>query len=476
MNKRSLIVVLLTLSSLLLCSPTVTHAQWEPDVRLTVAPDSSCTGYNNAWSIAASGDSVHVVWFDKRDGDGEIYYKASTDRGTTWTADTRLTNDMAFSGWPAIHLSGLQINVAWEDQRELNPEIFYMRSTNGGATWEPFSRLSYAYGVSTSPCLSMTDSIVHVVWSDDRSGNSEIWYRRSLDGGAYWEPDTSLTNAPGNSEFPSIGVSGTNLHVAWADYRQGNTAEIYYKRSTDRGTTWGPDIRLTNYDSVNSYYPSLAVRDSDVHIVWRNDQRRLGIYYIRSTDGGDSWSPASRITDTLGYTFRPSIAVLGSNVHLVWMDDRLNCNPYFDIYYKCSTNRGNLWGPDTRLTYDPSFSWYPSIAVSGTKVHVVWTDHRDGNYEVYYKRNPTGNPSSIEEKAEALGQRVDVMHKLVPNPFVSFATIPGHHSELFILYDISGHRVGTYRGERIGEGLKAGVYFLRAEGGGAKPVRIVKVR
>jgi hypothetical protein len=44
------------------------------------------------------------------------------------------------------------------------------------------------------------------------------------------------------------------------------------------------------------------------------------------------------------------------------------------------------------------------------------------------------------------------------------------------LYDISGRRVGVYRGERIGEGLRAGVYFLRLEGGGAKPVRIVKVK
>jgi hypothetical protein len=36
--------------------------------------------------------------------------------------------------------------------------------------------------------------------------------------------------------------------------------------------------------------------------------------------------------------------------------------------------------------------------------------------------------------------------------------------------------VGTYKGDRIGEGLQAGVYFIRAEGGEARPVRVVKVR
>jgi hypothetical protein len=65
---------------------------------------------------------------------------------------------------------------------------------------------------------------------------------------------------------------------------------------------------------------------------------------------------------------------------------------------------------------------------------------------------------------------------VVPNPFTSFATLPGHSSERFTLYDISGRRVGTYRGDRIGWGLSVGVYFLRPEGKDGKPLRIVKVR
>jgi hypothetical protein len=66
--------------------------------------------------------------------------------------------------------------------------------------------------------------------------------------------------------------------------------------------------------------------------------------------------------------------------------------------------------------------------------------------------------------------------RIQPNPFSSFATVPGHSHERFSLYDVSGRRVGTYRGDRIGEGLRAGVYFLRPEGKDAKPVRVVKVR
>ncbi len=63
-----------------------------------------------------------------------------------------------------------------------------------------------------------------------------------------------------------------------------------------------------------------------------------------------------------------------------------------------------------------------------------------------------------------------------PNPFTSFTTIPGHSSERFTLYDISGRRVGVWKGDRIGEGLTAGIYFLKPEGEGAQPLRIVKLR
>jgi len=65
---------------------------------------------------------------------------------------------------------------------------------------------------------------------------------------------------------------------------------------------------------------------------------------------------------------------------------------------------------------------------------------------------------------------------VVPNPFSSFATISGYERASFALYDISGRRVGLYNGDRIGEGLSAGVYFLRSSIQNAKPLRIVKLR
>ncbi len=63
-----------------------------------------------------------------------------------------------------------------------------------------------------------------------------------------------------------------------------------------------------------------------------------------------------------------------------------------------------------------------------------------------------------------------------PNPFTSFTSVPGLGSQRFALYDISGRKVGVYKGDRIGEGLSPGVYFLRPDNKRVFSLRVVKLR
>ena len=97
-------------------------------------------------------------------------------------------------------------------------------------------------GQSAVPNVQISVLYVHVIWYDDRDGNFEIYYKRSTNGGVSWGTDTRLTNNSGNSIAPSLAVSGSVLHIVWYDDRDGNN-EIYYKRSTDDGITWGTDTR-----------------------------------------------------------------------------------------------------------------------------------------------------------------------------------------------------------------------------------------
>ncbi len=90
------------------------------------------------------------------------------------------------------------------------------------------------------------------------------------------------------------------------------------------------------------------------------------------------------------------------------------------------------------------------------------------------KTNANGSVS-LEEPGSSRPAAAGSM-KAVPNPFISFARIPGHEAERFDVYDISGELVRTCRGDRVGEGLAPAVYFIKPGGEHCAPVRIVKVR
>jgi len=469
MNNRTLGFVLLSLSSLLLCTPAVVNAQWEPDRRLTFNDSSSYTSDNNAWCVAASGDTVHVVWFDYRisRSNSEIFYLRSLDGGVHWDSEVRLTYADTASTYPSIAVLDDFVYVVWSDYRNGIGNIYYKRSTDGGTSWEPDLRLSTTS--SYNPCLAAEGSSIHVTWADSRNGRT-IYYRRSTDRGLTWEPEVCISSTPGAWE-PAVAASGGKVNAVWVD----NTFfRIYLARSPDGGASWLTDTCLVYDSSGQRLCPTIAAFDSFVHIAW-SDSRGGGdphytlIYYKRSTDGGASWGADTRLS---GWPMAsdPSLAVSGSNVHLVWHE--VWTEGYLFGLYLCSTDNGASWPGGCVLTYDYTPQY--SIAVSGSKIHLVWDDRRDGNNEIYYKRNPTGNSGVEVNTVSSPVSRYPFSVR--PNPFTSFATLTGHEGDHFALYDISGRRVGTYKGDRIGEGLATGVYFLRSSDQTGKPLRVVKVR
>ncbi len=425
-------IIILTVA---LITAQFTQAQWEPDVRLTDDPGSSLTsGCTSLHTIAVSGDSVHIVWYDDRSGEMEIYYKRSIDSRLTWGEDVRLMNRDSVSVNPSIAVAGSVVHVAWTDYlgSSVTGEIYYKRSMDGGNTWSEDAQLSDNPGYYTwAPCMAVSGSTIHLVYYTYLTGSGEVFYLRSTNSGLTWEPVVQLTDDPAFSNWPSICAIGPVLHVTWHDYRDGN-AEIYYKRSTDTGVTWGPDTRLT-IDPSYSAYSCIGASESAVHVVW--EEPRDGnseIYYKRSTDGGVSWGADFRLTNNSGESYYNNLAVNGSNLFVVWADES---DGNWEIYYTHSTNGGLNWETALRLTDNTAVSNIPYVAVYGPQVHVIWHDERDGNKEIYYKRNPTGGfPVGISNELTGnSGQAVSVY----PNPassiiHIQFDGIPNRQSILTI--------------------------------------------
>jgi hypothetical protein len=97
-----------------------------------------------------------------------------------WSAVQRLTWTVGSSSSPAIAMdSGSTVHVVWHDLTPDNAEIYYKRSTDGGTSWSPAKRLTWTSGGSDDPAI-VTDSnmIIHIVWSDDTPGSAEIYYKK----------------------------------------------------------------------------------------------------------------------------------------------------------------------------------------------------------------------------------------------------------------------------------------------------------
>lgn len=448
----------------------VSFAQWQPEVRLTFAPGDSYEPLNSSKGIALNGNTVHVVWADERDGNREIYYKRSTDKGLTWGPDIRFTNNPASSWRPSVSVNGTTVHLVWCDEASGNFEIYYKRSTDDGINWSENIRITFDSARSWAPSLAVNGSFLHIVWPESRDLNEEVYYKRSSDNGLSWGPDTRLTYDSSGTYYPSVAVSGSNVHVVWYDFRTGRRT-VFYKRSTNGGTNWGADTQLT-FSASESYNAAVCVSGSAVHVAWQD--KRYGaeeIFYMHSIDGGLSWSGENRISSNFGISWYPSISAAQNNIHLVWQD---NTSGNYEIYYDRSTDGGLNWNQISQLTNDTAESLRPSIAILDSLVHVVWNDKRDGNFEVYYKRNPTGNPIGINNISGIIPFAYSLSQNY-PNPFnpvtnVKFSIVNTEDVKI-VVYDIMGREVqtlvneklqpGTYETTLDGSALNSGVYFYK---------------
>jgi hypothetical protein len=260
-----------------------------------------------------------------------------------------------------------------------------------GDTWTATRRLTNASNPSQEPAIAVAGPNIYVVWYDYWE-DAGIYFKRSVDGGARWKVNKKLSGTPNHSVAPAIAIAGSNIYVIWEDDLPGQ-AEIYLRRSTDGGVTWASKKRLTNND-YGSTNLAIAARGSYVYVVWERHVPHGGrydpeIFFKRSIDGGVTWTSDMRLTKTGGSAFYPTLAVSGSSIYVVWHGYATGTG---QIYFTRSTDRGISWTSSKRLTDTLYDSLQPAIGVSGSNIYVVW-DYKLPNVmnaEVYFKRSVDG--------------------------------------------------------------------------------------
>lgn len=369
-------------------------------------------------NVAAFGKTVVVAYNDSTGfaGNGPPSgqaYSLSNDGGESFTeiGDFPVSPTGFNFGDPglAVNLNGIFYQSHIAADTTLDPNFSQVgglaKSTDGGATFglpiytppPPGANTTILSAFADKPFITVDDSgsayagTVYLTYTSFELSSSfvssmVIRLSKSSDGGTTLSVPVAISSADNFSSGsqPAVGPSG-ELYVAWFNFGPGPSGVMVVK-SVDGGATFNSPVlvaqatpagfnsgNMTGNFRVNSF-PRIDVdpANGNVYIVYGARPNTPGdsgdVFFIRSTDGGGSWSAPLRINTDPGTNdqFFPAVAVDGNGLlRIVWYDKRNDPeNLRIGVYTVASHDGGVSFSENHRVineTFDPAVGYDPIL-------------------------------------------------------------------------------------------------------------------
>jgi hypothetical protein len=248
----SLFFILLSLAS-----PAL--AGWSEPVRISTG------GYANP-QIVALGDTLHLTYVDANNS-MKIRYQRSTDGGETWGPAVRLSAPSDGTLFPRIVKSGNRLMVLWKKSLSgyYRYTVAYNTSTDNGQSWSDSDRFVLENGSPEDLFFSAsggTGPNVSLVYLTYVSPNIVFYSVRSTDFGGSWSAPSEIFRALESGNVDQAGV-GNLVHVVWDGcFDPDSMWETRYVRSADGGLSWSDNFCISDGDGFGSYLPAICANGS----------------------------------------------------------------------------------------------------------------------------------------------------------------------------------------------------------------------
>jgi len=236
----------------------------------------------------------------------EALFARSDDGGQTYTAPVVVNDPPAGQNpsQPAMDREGM-IYLTFQRQFQDTVELFLAKSTDGGKTFnESLLDRQVGLGFQYDAAKLVADprtGALYTVWTDQRTGRYQIFFRKSLDKGVSWGERSVLLSpnrdATGSSRTPSLSVA-PNGRIDIVYYHTGpapdvqNFDQVYWNYSLDGGENFiarqvneTPIDRTKGYSGPlgslrqlgNHYPPSVSSTDEAAYVVWSDTREATDI-------------------------------------------------------------------------------------------------------------------------------------------------------------------------------------------------------
>lgn len=196
------------------------------DVRLTDHPRISSNP-----SLVWTGTRFGIAFLDDRNGGtGDTWFVGVSAGGAKMGSEIRISSTSLGSLGPSLVWTGSEYGVAWDSRPEpATTHVLFARLDASGNRIGAEVQVDGGPGRSGSPSLVWSGAEYGVAWTDQRDGNPEIYFIGLTDLGVRIGSDLRVTTDPGSLNSPTIVSTGTEYAIAWSDFRNFN-AEIYLAR------------------------------------------------------------------------------------------------------------------------------------------------------------------------------------------------------------------------------------------------------
>jgi hypothetical protein len=256
-----------------------------------------------------SNENVNVTWGDLETLDRRVLFQRSTDLGETFgeSVDVGRSVGQAFNPEIAVGPDD-SINIAWEDTAPGESAIMFSRSTDGGASFSEPTRVSSGPADATEAHIAVDGSgRISVVWVDQNPGNPQAFYARSTDNGATFSDPINVTNDnDATITKPLVAVFKDRVYIAYQDETERHK-QVFLVRSENAGIGFSDAVQVSHANNnCGRAHSASMVFDSrgTLHIVWIDASRIQGctdegLLFYSNSSNGRNFSPEFMILAAL---------------------------------------------------------------------------------------------------------------------------------------------------------------------------------